>query len=128
MNQSNDQTTENITSQLNQSLNEFTFPEGWDQKLDANGWVKFPNGLLLQWGCYDRNETGSVTVPFNKPFTEPAFTAFVTYLDAAGEAEVGVTTLGTTNMILDVDNHKSGLLSLRWLALGVLGAPQKQHI
>ena len=95
-------------------------PSGdWEQKLEDNGWVKFPNGLILQWGCYTGNKMGMVSVPFEKQFAQRAFTAVATFLNADGNADIGVPELDVDHMVVNVDTGKVGVLNFRWIALGL---------
>lgn len=88
-------------------------------KARNNGWVKFPNGLILQWGCYTGNKMGMVSVPFEKQFAQRAFTAVATFLNADGNADIGVPELAVDHMVVNVDTGKAGVLNFRWIALGL---------
>ena len=37
---------------------------GFTQSLQQNGWCKLPNGLILQWGCFDTVWKGSNNIKF----------------------------------------------------------------
>lgn len=75
----------------NEELYRLTFPKhkgqlitsaSFNQKLSQNGWVKLPNGLLLQWGYYTK-ETGASTHEYPIVFNE------VFWVDVADEVSDG---------------------------------------
>nr|DAH77416.1 MAG TPA: putative tail fiber protein [Caudoviricetes sp.] len=88
------------------------------QLLEQNGYVKFANGLILQWGHKD-NSTSIVT--FNLSFPTTCFIALVEtlndgtvncHLRVSGATNVGFSTWDSaTNRPYSVQNY--------WLALGI---------
>ena len=86
--------------------------------LEQNGYVKFSNGLILQWG-YKDNSTSIVT--FNLSFPTTCFIALVetlndgtvnSHLRLSGATKVGFSTWDSaTNQPYSVQNY--------WLALGI---------
>lgn len=88
------------------------------QLLEQNGYVKFVNGLILQWG-YKDNSTSIVT--FNLSFPTTCFIALVetlndgtvnSHLRASGSTNVGFSTWDSaTNRPYSIRNY--------WLALGI---------
>ena len=88
------------------------------QLLEQNGYVKFANGLILQWGHKD-NSTSIVT--FNLSFPTTCFIALVetlndgtvnSHLRVSGATNVGFSTWDSaTNRPYSVQNY--------WLALGI---------
>lgn len=86
--------------------------------LDQNGYVKFSNGLILQWGHKD-NSTSIVT--FNLSFPTTCFIALVetlndgtvnSHLRLSGATNIGFSTWdSSTNRPYSVQNY--------WLALGI---------
>lgn len=62
---------------------------------------------------------GMVSVPFEKQFAQRAFTAVATFLNADGNADIGVPELAVDHMVVNVDTGKAGVLNFRWIALGL---------
>lgn len=48
------------------------------ENLNTNGYVMFPNGLIMQWGQATARRNGFTTIPFTIPFPNRAFSVVVT--------------------------------------------------
>ena len=59
------------------SYNMTIVTSGTTESIAVNGWYRFPNGLLMQWGAYDLRDTGPGDsrwrVPLNISITTPLF-------------------------------------------------------
>lgn len=53
--------------------------------LQPNGYVMFPNGLMMQWGRASANANGQTTIPFNVPFPNQAFSVTVSGTNDNGD-------------------------------------------
>lgn len=54
-----------------------------DESLTANGFIEFPNGLIMQWGQGTANGNSTTTISFNKPFTTQAYSVVVSGSNAS---------------------------------------------
>lgn len=74
--------------------------------LEQNGYVKFSNGLILQWGVSDKNK---VTLPI----------AYTKYYCVASSVDWGYAAVETTNLITItfVDIHSTE--NLRYIVVGI---------
>lgn len=67
------------------------------QLLKQNGYVKFANGLILQWGRFDTEWKGSNTVKFNISFAQICLTMFSTSITSDGYNNYGkIVSVSTT--------------------------------
>ena len=58
-------TTEFVRNLINQFKNDGTFGGIVGGSLTQNGWVKFSNGLILQWGTFNSGSNGYCTFPIS---------------------------------------------------------------
>ena len=85
--------------------------------LEQNGYVKFSNGLILQWGFV---HTRTTTVEFNIPFTK-VFACVGTNTSRVGNAvpSCGITNLTNSSFTMSVfANDNVGTSDVTWMALG----------
>ncbi len=88
----------------------------------ANGFMHFPNGILVQWGERAISDIAYVTdfaIPYTKPFT----TVFQTLANAAGAQSVNVNTIHVNNNYFvarcwERDGTYTGG-HIRWIAIGM---------
>jgi len=103
---------------------------GYTQSLSTNGWMKLPNGLLMQWG-QDRqvtDQTGTLfTTPFPIAFSAAPYSITVGRIATTVEtynqkhyANYGRTTTAFTWYISDDDSGDSGayVYGIDWVAIG----------
>ena len=92
---------------------------GHTQSLTQNGWVKLPNGLIMQWGRRNNVSSGAqATITFPINFTQ-ALNASVTRLTAFNtETLYGFHIKGLTNNSITIINGTQNLDSCYWFAIG----------
>lgn len=109
-------TTAFVRNLINQLKNDGTLGGIVGGSLTQNGWVKFSNGLILQWGFRSDTGYGGRTVTFPIAFTKQCFNGHVT-TKRGGDSSNGnnyVDKLTTTNMWTVCDGGGG-----YWLAIGV---------
>jgi hypothetical protein len=90
------------------------------QLLDTNGYVKFANGLIIQWGNHTSTSTGNIQVTYPLSFTSKALCALACFHDAGGESEIGIYNLNSlAAMTVQIDSAKSGDTGFYWIAIGI---------
>ena len=69
--------------------------------LEQNGYVKFSNGLILQWGLYTQNGTSDTSVTFSVAFSSLAYSIAVTCssTSSSGAQAIGVYTRSKTGFV-----------------------------
>ena len=90
----------------------------WEQSLEENGWVKFPNGLMVQWGAVDPGQKGVFSVPFPMPFPTRCLNLQGTYFTSDGAGDIGLTRVDSTCFQARIDPSKTVSFSFFWLAIG----------
>ena len=108
-------TTEFVRNLINQFKNDGTLGGIVGGSLTQNGWVKFSNGLILQWGFRSDTGYGGRTVTFPIAFTKQCFNGHVT-TKRGGDSSNGnnyVDNLTTTNMWTVCDGGGG-----YWIAIG----------
>ena len=109
-------TTAFVRNLINQLKNDGTLGGIVGGSLTQNGWVKFSNGLILQWGFRSDTGYGGRTVTFPIAFTKQCFNGHVT-TKRGGDSSNGnnyVDKLTTTNMWTVCDGGGG-----YWFAIGV---------
>lgn len=91
-----------------------------NQSVSANGYQKFPGGLIIQWG-----QTGTITaasssaVSFPVTFTTAVYSVVATRNDAAVNAQRSDATYSITTTGFTVDNGSpSNAARFSWMAVG----------
>lgn len=108
-------TTEFVRNLINQFKNDGTLGGIVGGSLTQNGWVKFSNGLILQWGFRSDTGYGGRAVTFPIAFTKQCFNGHVT-TKRGGDSANGnnyVDNLTTTNMWTVCDGGGG-----YWIAIG----------
>ena len=108
-------TTEFVRNLINQFKNDGTLGGIVGGSLTQNGWVKFSNGLILQWGFRRDTGYGGRTVTFPIAFTKQCFNGHVT-TKRGGDSSNGnnyVDNLTTTKMWTVCDGGGG-----YWIAIG----------
>lgn len=108
-------TTAFVRNLINQFKNDGTLGGIVGGSLTQNGWVKFSNGLILQWGFRSDTGYGGRTVTFPIAFTKQCFNGHVT-TKRGGDSSNGnnyVDNLTTTNMWTVCDGGGG-----YWIAIG----------
>ena len=108
-------TTEFVRNLINQFKNDGTLGGIVGGSLTQNGWVKFSNGLILQWGFRSDTGYGGRTVTFPIAFTKQCFNGHVT-TKRGGDSANGnnyVDNLTTTKMWTVCDGGGG-----YWIAIG----------
>lgn len=103
-------TTEFVRNLINQFKTDGTLGGIVGGSLTQNGWVKFSNGLILQWG--KGHDTQFVTFPI--AFTKQAFCCIVTPI-GGGQGSDRVYSLSVKSFQILCGTNNDGL----WLALGI---------
>ena len=69
--------------------------------LAQNGYVKFSNGLIMQWGLYTQNGTSDTSVTFSVAFSSLAYSIAVTcgLTSSSGAQAIGVYTRSKTGFV-----------------------------
>lgn len=109
-------TTEFVRNLINQFKTDGTLGGIIGGSLTQNGWVKFSNGLILQWGYRSDTGYGGRTVTFPIAFIKQCFNGHVT-TKRSGDSSNGnnyVDKLTTTNMWTVCDGGGG-----YWFAIGV---------
>ena len=88
-----------------------------DQKLAQNGYIKFANKLLIQWGKYTANATGANTLTWNYTKNKAIYAVTTTMVKASTEDIQGgrVASITTTNC--KIYNATKGTVYY-WIAIG----------
>lgn len=90
-----------------------------DSLLAQNGYVKFANGLILQWGYSNTGKTGHITISLPISATQ-ILMGLASYVDAIGSGDIGVYDISPTSIIIDVDSGKQGKTDFYWFVLGAV--------
>lgn len=93
---------------------------GFSFLFSATGYVAFPSwlgGLIIQWGSVTRTGTGNISYNFPLTFPNAAFQAVVSNLDVNGVADIGVSSLSTTQITIIYD-ASSNVAGARYIAIG----------
>ena len=89
-----------------------------DKSLTQNGYVKFNNGLIIQWGLTEQKD-GVIVVTFPVPFTGQYTYAVTATLD--GKSSSAASVQARTNTTFSVDpatGHASANKRAAWIAIG----------
>ena len=95
-------TTEFVRNLINQFKNDGTLGGIVGGSLTQNGWVKFSNGLILQWGSGE----GNFTFPIS--FTQTCFSVFLTRNRGGYEYSLIVASKSLTNVTWISRGHGNG--------------------
>jgi hypothetical protein len=114
-------TTEFVRNLINQFKNDGTLGGIVGGSLTQNGWVKFSNGLILQWGTYNMNSQ-SVSVTFPISF----FNSCLNVIGVATRANdsdgktpgYDATSISKTGFICTNGTNHLVNLNMRYLAIG----------
>ena len=90
-----------------------------DSLLAQNGYVKFANGLILQWGYSNTGKTGHIKISLPISATQ-ILMGLASYVDAIGAGDIGVYDISPTSIIIDVDSGKLGKTDFYWFVLGTV--------
>ena len=96
------------------------------QSLSSNGWVKLPNGLIIQWGLATSVAEGTVKyVNYNTNFTTSVYAINATprSISATNNYEadkysVGVYSYSNSQFRMMSEGTSAGTLSIYWMAIG----------
>lgn len=97
-----------------------------DSDLSSSGYTTLPNGLIMQWGSYDSDETGgsttkpgNYTILFNKKFPSECFHVSAT-LQSSGTAQGSVKIIikGRTFFTISKGTDVTPV-SKTWFAIGI---------
>ena len=96
------------------------------QSLSSNGWVKLPNGLIIQWGLATSVAEGTVKyVNYNTNFTSGVYAINATprSISATNNYEadkysVGVYSYTNSQFRMMSEGTSAGTLSIYWMAIG----------
>ena len=93
-----------------------------EDDLDSNGYVKFANGLIIQWGALSHG-SGSVTLTFPMPFPNAAFMCVVSAANASLTTDKE--TCGTDDLLKNqvtvvgyIDDSGASVGTVHWIAIG----------
>lgn len=87
---------------------------GGDQNVASNGYLKLPNGLIVQWGSVTLN-TGGIWVPYPVGFPNAAFRTIVGCANAGALTDVGWGTPADRN---GFTGFAVGLAGAHYIAVG----------
>jgi cytoskeletal protein CcmA (bactofilin family) len=99
----------------------FVQDSDFTQSLSANGWVKFPNGLTIQWG---RTSVSANTANAYRTFPTSFSTACLQVVASYEESAVGAgdnSSIGTTSPTTSgfyLTNGQGSTSNFRWIAIG----------
>ena len=79
----------------------------------ANGYFKLGNGLIVQWGSWNKTDSSPVTINFSTPFTGTPRVVTQIYYNARAN-QSGVTAITTTSFAL----YHASDISGDWIAIG----------
>ncbi|WP_052461938.1 pyocin knob domain-containing protein [Necropsobacter massiliensis] len=82
------------------------------QSFNGNGWTKFPNGLILQWGSYSQPTTDAVTSAFPITFPNNCLQVFATDRSAAGNGGGIIYVTNSTKNNFTIETLKSESVGL----------------
>lgn len=94
------------------------------------GYMKMPNGFIIQWGSVTLNDNGSTTVNITYPMAYPnaLFQAVATPRDQSNGTTVGVTlylnglssepATERSTLRISAAGSNIGILSVRWISIG----------
>jgi hypothetical protein len=87
-----------------------------NKSLAANGYYKFPSGLILQWGS-DSITTNPRTITFTTPFASACYVVLpVSKNTGSSQSIQAISAITTTNFTLTQGNTGAGVY---WAAIGV---------
>ncbi|MCA3417439.1 MAG: hypothetical protein INF88_00950 [Roseomonas sp.] len=89
--------------------------------LSANGYLRLPGGLIIQWGTVTLSGLTPVTVTFPIAFPTAFRTAFANYENIPASTPVGITSKTASSMVLQqgaIGGTPSATISVPWFALG----------
>ena len=85
-------------------------------KKASNGYIKFNNGIIIQWGR-TASFAGELTITLPTPFTTTNYTVVAgMYIKGDWTANWGTYSYTTTNFV--VQNQSSGNKTMNWIAIG----------
>lgn len=101
-----------------------------DSLLTPNGYIKFTNGLIIQWGVYDTYipKDSEVTITYNIAFTSAAYivmSELVGRKPKSGNEQVSeppllsVRSVNRSSFIMVNDHYSDSNTTAYWLAIGV---------
>ena len=86
------------------------------QSLGPNGFVKFANGLILQWGHCDKSGAFNFPISFNNIFA--AYASWSTSAKGYRTYAINICEVTNAGASVKCDNSSIGVDSVAWLALG----------
>ena len=86
------------------------------QSLGQNGYVKFANGLILQWGHCDKSGAFNFPISFNNIFA--AYASWSTSAKGYRTYAINICEVTNAGASVKCDNSSIGVDSVAWLALG----------
>ena len=108
-------TTEFVRNLINQFKNDGTLGGIVGGSLTQNGWVKFSNGLILQWGILS-NVQQSITINFPISFVNNIFSITASHATSQYE-DLVITTISKTGAVFYGRGVQQG--QTRYIAIGV---------
>ncbi len=94
------------------------------ESIGANGYVTFPNGLMMQWGRAVANPNATTTINFNVPFPNQAFSVVVSGTNDVGGNQqdnwpaVWRHSTNTTRFSFAVHSSNDSADGISWMAYG----------
>lgn len=112
-------TTAFVRNLINQFKNDGTLGGIVGGSLTQNGWVKFSNGLILQWGSSDFGKENNFPISFNVLFVFN-FSTYSTSGDYSNNGD-GVDSITLINNTKFKVNHGSNISNAKlfWIAIGI---------
>lgn len=101
----------NLTTTVNDKLSASV-------KKASNGYIKFSNGIIIQWGRVSIDATSNSTITLPTAFTSTNYkvTATIYSTTATSQKNVSVYNYTTTSFIMY--NGQGGTMSYDWIAIG----------
>lgn len=87
----------------------------FDSLASENGYVKLPNGLIIQWGVAPDPNDSTIVVNFPTAFPTACFTIVGTNYSSGNNRIVSFKAFNTTNFTVTNDGSSNGVL---WIAIG----------
>ena len=90
------------------------------ESVAQNGYIKFADGIIFQWGLYKPTTNGWQTVEFNLTFTNKCFVCFSQTTNTTTNVLDGIysATRNVTNSTFDTYGYTGGYGDKYWFAIG----------
>lgn len=100
------------------ALSDFTLNSNWAASKDVSGYVKFPNGFIIQWGVVDVGAKSTGHKSFPIAFPTACISVQVTHKSTAINWDKGCVAGNYTRTGCTIANCETANSMINWMALG----------